>query len=127
MSKQFIRTDEAPLPIGPYHQAIQTDQLVFISGQIAIDPATGQLVGNNIQEETHQVMKNLKAILAGSGLTFSHVVKTSIFVTDLGHFGTVNEVYGQYFEGEDYPARETVQVSALPKGVQVEISMIASR
>lgn len=127
MPKQPIQTPEAPLPIGPYHQAIQTDHLVFISGQIAIDPVTGQRVGNTIEEETHQVMKNLKAILAATGLTFSQVVKTSIFVTDLGHFGAVNDVYGQYFEGEDFPARETVEVSALPKGVQVEISMIAAR
>lgn len=127
MPKQPIQTPEAPLPIGPYHQAIQTDHLVFISGQIAIDPVTGQRVGNTIEEETHQVMKNLKAILAATGLTFSQVVKTSIFVTDLGHFGAVNDVYGQYFEGEDFPARETVEVSALPKGVQIEISMIAAR
>jgi 2-iminobutanoate/2-iminopropanoate deaminase len=127
MPKQSIRTDQAPPPIGPYHQAVQTDHLVFISGQIAIDPATGRFLGGNIQEETHQVMKNLKGILAAAGLTFSHVVKASIFVADLGHFSTVNEIYGQYFEGEDFPARETVEVSGLPKGAQVEISVIAAR
>lgn len=124
MNKTVIQTPGAPAPIGPYNQAILAGNLLFISGQICIDPATGDLKNKDIQEETHQVMHNLKNILQQAGLDFSHVVKTSIFLTDMHQFGAVNEVYGKYFEG-DFPARETVQVSALPKFVNVEISMIA--
>jgi 2-iminobutanoate/2-iminopropanoate deaminase len=124
MSKIIINTKQAPAPIGPYNQAIQTDNLLFISGQICIDPATGQLKNKDLQEETHQVMHNLKAILQEAGLTFSNVVKTTIFLTDMHRFTEVNEVYGKYFDSS-FPARETVAVLALPKFVNVEISMIA--
>lgn len=124
MQKNIISTPHAPAPIGPYNQAIQTGQLLFISGQVCLDPVTGQLRNKDIQEEAHQVMHNLRAILQAAGLDFSHVVKTTIFLTDMKQFGEVNEVYGKYFEGS-FPARETVQVSALPRSVNVEISMIA--
>ncbi len=124
MSKTIIKTNNAPDPIGPYNQAILTGNMLFISGQVCIDPPTGELKNRDIQEETHQVMHNLKAILQEAGMDFSHVVKTTIFITDMNQFGEVNAVYGKYFES-DFPARETVQVSALPKFVNVEISMIA--
>jgi len=126
MSKTIITTSDAPAPIGPYNQAVLTGETLYISGQICIDPATGNLKNKDIQEETHQVMHNLKAILQQAGMDFSHVVKTSIFITDMHQFGAINEVYGKYFES-NFPARETVQVSALPKFVNVEISMIAIR
>jgi 2-iminobutanoate/2-iminopropanoate deaminase len=124
MSKTIISTPNAPAPIGPYNQAVLSGNSLFISGQICINPATGNLKNKDIQEETHQVMHNLKAILQQAEMDFSHVVKTTIFITDMNQFGAVNEVYGKYFES-DFPARETVQVSALPKFVNVEISMIA--
>jgi 2-iminobutanoate/2-iminopropanoate deaminase len=120
----IINTTDAPAPIGPYSQAVQTGNMLFISGQICIDPATGTLKNKNIGEETHQVMHNLKAILQQAGMDFSHVIKTTIFLTDMHRFSEMNEVYGEYFKN-DFPARETVQVSALPKFVNVEISMIA--
>jgi 2-iminobutanoate/2-iminopropanoate deaminase len=126
MSKTIITTPNAPAPIGPYNQAVLTGDTLFISGQVCIDPATGNLKNKDIQEETHQVMHNLKAILQQAGMDFSNVVKTTIFITDMNQFGAMNEVYGKYFES-DFPARETVQVSALPKFVNVEISMIAVR
>jgi 2-iminobutanoate/2-iminopropanoate deaminase len=126
MSKSIITSSQAPSPIGPYNQAIQAGNMLFISGQICIDPATGNLKNKDIAEETHQVMHNLKAILQQAGMDFSHIVKTTIFITDMHQFGTVNEVYGKYFEG-NFPARETVQVSALPKFVNVEISMIGMK
>jgi 2-iminobutanoate/2-iminopropanoate deaminase len=122
--KQIIKTDKAPAPIGPYNQAIRTGENVFISGQIAIDPSTNQLIEGDVKAEAHQVMQNLKAILDEAKLTFEHVVKTSIFLSDMNLFAEVNEIYGSYFSG-DYPARETVAVKGLPKGVNVEISMIA--
>ncbi len=125
MDKQAILTGGAPSPIGPYSQAVRAGNLVFCSGQIAIDPETGELVTGSIEEETHRVMKNLKAVLQAAGLDFSHVVKSSIFVKDLAHFGRINEVYGSYF-GDTPPARETVEVARLPKDVNVEISMIAA-
>ncbi|MGQ0739661.1 MAG: RidA family protein [Bacteroidota bacterium] len=124
MSKTIISTPNAPAPIGPYNQAVLTGKMLFISGQICLDPATGELKNKDIQQEAHQVMHNLKNILQQTGMDFSHVVKTTIFITDMQQFGAVNEVYGKYFES-DFPARETVQVSALPKFVNVEISMIA--
>ncbi|HRF17206.1 MAG TPA: RidA family protein [Chitinophagaceae bacterium] len=124
MSKTVIKTPDAPAPIGPYNQAILSGNMLFISGQICIDPSTGELKNKDVQEETHQVMHNLKAILQQAVITFSNVVKTTIFITDMHQFSVINEVYGKYFEG-DFPARETVQVSALPKFVNVEISMIA--
>lgn len=123
-TKTIITTTHAPAPIGPYNQAVLAGNMLFISGQICIDPVSGELKNKDIQEETHQVMHNLKNILQAAGMDFSHVVKTSIFITDMHQFGTINEVYGKYFES-DFPARETVQVSALPKFVNVEISMIA--
>lgn len=126
MSKQIIITPNAPAPIGPYNQATLSGNMLFISGQICIDPVSGELKNKDIQEETHQVMKNLKAILAAAEMNFGHVLKTTIFITDMHQFGAVNEVYGKYFDN-DFPARETVQVSALPKFVNVEISMIAVR
>ena len=126
MEKKIIRTDKAPAPIGPYNQAIQYGDTLYISGQIPLDPATGNLVQDSIQAETHQVMKNLQAILTEAGMDFGNVLKTTIFMMDLGQFATVNEIYGSYFTG-NYPARETVQVAGLPKAVNVEISMIAGK
>lgn len=126
MEKRIINTANAPAPIGPYNQAIMIDDILFISGQICIDPATNNLKNNELREETQQVMANLKAILIAGGLSFSNVVKTTIFLTDMNRFGEVNEIYAEYFE-TDFPTRETVQVSALPKFVNVEISMIAAR
>lgn len=126
MDKTIITTSNAPAPIGPYNQAVQSGPFVFISGQICIDPATGNLKNKDLQEETHQVMHNLEAILREAGMSFNNVVKTTIFLTDMHRFSEVNEVYGKYFKG-DFPARETVQVSALPKFVNVEISMIAAK
>lgn len=124
MEKKIINTKNAPDPIGPYNQAIMVHNTVYISGQVCIDPSNGNLKNKDIQEETHQVMRNLKAILHEAGLNFDDVVKTTIFITDMNRFSEINEVYGKYFDG-DFPTRETVQVSALPKFVNVEISMIA--
>lgn len=126
MNKNVITTSDAPAPIGPYSQAILTGNLLFISGQVCIDPASGELKNKNIQEETSQVMVNLKSILQKAEMDFANVVKTTIFITDMKRFAEVNEVYGKYFEG-NFPARETVEVSALPKFVNVEISMIAAK
>ena len=124
MEKEIITTAFAPAPIGPYNQAVLSGNMLFISGQICIDSASGNLKNADLQEETHQVMRNLKAILQQTGMNFSNVVKTTIFLTDMDRFAEVNEVYGSYFQA-NFPARETVQVSALPKFVNVEISMIA--
>lgn len=125
MSKQIINTSNAPAPIGPYNQSVKTGNLLFISGQIALVPATGELLMSNVEEETQQVMKNLQAILTEAGTDFTSIVKTTIFLSDMSLFAQVNEIYGSYFSS-DYPARETVAVKGLPKGVNVEISMIAS-
>ena len=125
MNKEIIKTAAAPAPIGPYSQAVKTGGLLFISGQIAIVPGTSELKTGDISEETAQVMYNLKSILEEAGLTFGHVVKTTIFLKEMNLFAKVNEEYGKYFE-KDFPARETVAVKALPKDVNVEISMIAS-
>lgn len=131
MDRQIINTSSAPAPIGPYSQAILCGNMLFISGQICFNPATGALKHKDIQEETHQVMHNLRSILTQAGMDFSNVVKTTIYITDMNRFSEINEVYGKYFEGNQpegkagFPARETVQVSALPKFVNVEISMIA--
>lgn len=122
--KKVINTVMAPAPIGPYSQAIAAGGLIFISGQIPSNPSTGEIVGGGIKAEAKQVMENIKAILTEAGLDFDHIVKTSIFLTDMQNFGQVNEVYGTYFTGQ-FPARETVQVAALPKNVNVEISVIA--
>jgi 2-iminobutanoate/2-iminopropanoate deaminase len=124
MDKKIINTPNAPAPIGPYSQAIQAGSLLFISGQIPIDPATGKVEADDIIGETHQVMHNLKAILMQAKSDFSHVVKTTILLSDMSLFADVNEVYGKYFSG-DFPARETYAVKSLPKNVNVEISMIA--
>jgi len=122
--KTIVKTDKAPAPIGPYNQAVWAGNLLFVSGQVAIDPPTGELVMDDIETETHQVMKNIKAILTEAGVDFGYVVKTTIFLSDMGTFAKVNAVYGSYFTG-DFPARETVQVSVLPKNVNVEISVTA--
>jgi 2-iminobutanoate/2-iminopropanoate deaminase len=129
MEKTIISTSSAPSPIGPYSQAILSGGMLFISGQVCLDPATGELKNRDIQEETHRVMQNLKAILQEAGMDFSHVVKTTIYLTDMKQFSSVNEVYGKYFSEAQsgFPARETVQVSALPRLVNVEISMIAAQ
>jgi 2-iminobutanoate/2-iminopropanoate deaminase len=124
MEKKIITTPEAPEPIGPYNQAVQAGNMLFISGQVAINPKSGNVESTDIFEEAHQVMHNLKAILHAAGLDFKHVVKTTIFLTDMALFTSVNEVYAKYFSGE-FPARETVAVRGLPKNVNVEISMIA--
>jgi 2-iminobutanoate/2-iminopropanoate deaminase len=121
---QIINTPNAPAPIGPYSQAVKAGNLLFISGQIPIDPATGNVEATDIIGETHQVMHNLRAILTQAGLDFGHVVKTTILLSDMSLFGDVNTVYGKYFSG-DFPARETFAVKGLPKNVNVEISMIA--
>ena len=125
MEKTIIQTSNAPDPIGPYSQAIRTGNLLFISGQVALKPGSGELAINDIIEETHQVMQNLKSILSEAGMTFNNVVKTTIFLSDMELFGQVNQIYGKYFDA-DFPARETVAVKGLPKNVNVEISMIAS-
>jgi 2-iminobutanoate/2-iminopropanoate deaminase len=122
--KTIINTNNAPAPIGPYSQATLAGGFLFVSGQIPIDPLSGELISSDIKAEAAQVMENIKAILTEAGLGFDNIVKTSIFLTDLQNFVQVNEVYGTYFTG-DFPARETIQVSALPKGVNVEISVIA--
>jgi 2-iminobutanoate/2-iminopropanoate deaminase len=124
--KQIINTKRAPAPIGPYSQAVKAGDILFISGQIAINPENDHLLLGDISVETHQVMDNLRAILSEAGMDFSNVLKSSIFLSDMAHFAAVNEVYETYFSG-DYPARETVAVLGLPKNVNVEISMIASK
>ena len=124
MSKQIINTTKAPAPIGPYNQSVRAGDLLFISGQIPSNAETKELVTGDIVKETRQVMQNLDAILSEAKLTFEHVVKTTIFLSDMNFFAAVNEVYGSFFNG-DYPARETVAVKTLPKNVNVEISMIA--
>jgi 2-iminobutanoate/2-iminopropanoate deaminase len=122
--KSIVHTDKAPAPIGPYSQAVLTGNMLFISGQIAIDPATNQLINGSIGDEAQQVMKNLEALLSASDLSFESVVKATIFLSDMNHFAEVNEIYGSYFIS-NFPARETVAVLGLPKNVNVEISMIA--
>ena len=122
--KKVIQTGKAPEPIGPYSQAIVAGNLLFASGQIALIPGTNDLETGDIVKETHQVMKNLGALLEAAGLTYSHIIKTSIFLKDMGQFASVNEVYGSYFV-KNFPARETVEVAALPRNVNVEISIIA--
>jgi 2-iminobutanoate/2-iminopropanoate deaminase len=125
MEKKIITTANAPAPIGPYNQAVQAGNLLFISGQIAINPATGNIEATDIIGEAHQVMHNLKSILAEARMDFSHVVKTTILLSDMSLFASVNEVYGKYFAG-GFPARETYAVKGLPKNVNVEISMTAA-
>ena len=122
--KTTINTAKAPQPIGPYNQAILVDKTLYTSGQIAMDPISGDLINSSIEVETHQVMKNLEAVLIEAGMNFSHLVKCTIFLSDMDSFPNVNSVYGSYFTS-NFPARETVEVSKLPKGVNVEISGIA--
>jgi len=128
MDKKIIRTEQAPSPIGPYNQAVSFGNLLFVSGQIALDAKDGSLYQDgDIKVETEKVMQNLKAILEANNMNFSHVLKATIFLMDMGKFAQVNEVYGQYFEEASAPARETVQVAGLPRGVQVEISVVAGK
>jgi len=123
--KKIVTTSKAPAPIGPYNQAILSGNTLYTSGQIAINPSTGELVLGDISSETKQVMENMKEVLAAAEMTFENVVKTSIFISDMNDFAKINEVYGNYFDEETAPARETVEVANLPKFVNVEISMIA--
>ena len=124
MKKSIIKTSQAPAPIGPYNQAVRAGDWLFVSGQIAIDPVSGNIINDSIASETLQVMHNLQAILTEAGVGFEKVVKTTIYITSMDFFAEVNEVYGTFFSN-DFPARETVAVSGLPKNVRVEISMIA--
>jgi len=127
MSKSIVTSKNAPAPIGPYSQAVWYGDILFVSGQIALDPATGELVLDSIEVETDRVLKNLQGILQTAGLTFENVLKCSVFVTDMNDFSKINAVYGNYFNEETAPARELVQVAALPRFVHVEISLIAGR
>ena len=124
MSKEIIYTANAPEPIGPYSQAIKHSDTVYISGQIALDPKSGELINETLEIETRQVLKNLEAIITAAGSSINNVIKCSIFITDMASFGEINSIYGEYFTSNP-PARETVEVSSLPKGVRVEISCIA--
>jgi 2-iminobutanoate/2-iminopropanoate deaminase len=124
MKKKIIQSDQAPSPIGPYSQAVIAGNMLYVSGQIALHPVTGELVMSNLEAETRQVMENIRAILAQASISFDAIVKSSIFLSDMAHFTRVNEVYASFFTG-NYPARETVQVAGLPKNVNVEISVIA--
>ncbi|MFI0426859.1 MAG: RidA family protein [Flavobacterium sp.] len=123
--KKIIYTDKAPAPIGPYNQAVLVGNTLYTSGQIALDPVTMELVLDDIETETKQVMENMKAVLAAADMTFENVIKTSIFIMNMGDFARINTVYGSYFDETTAPARETVQVACLPKNVNIEISMIA--
>ena len=123
--KKIIFTENAPAPIGPYNQAVLKGNTLYTSGQIAIDPKTGELVTATIEAETQQVMENMKAVLEAAGMTFENVVKTTIFIMNMNDFASINTVYGSYFNEKTAPARETVQVACLPKNLNVEISMIA--
>ncbi len=124
--KKIISTQKAPTPIGPYNQGVMLGDILYTSGQIAIDPNNGNLVTNNIEAETTLVMQNLKAILEAANMGFENVIKSSIFVSNMNDFSKINKVYGQYFSTETAPARETIEVANLPKFVNVEISMIAA-
>jgi 2-iminobutanoate/2-iminopropanoate deaminase len=126
MAKQILFSENAPAPIGPYSQGVEIDGIVFFSGQIPLDPTSGTIVGGSAKEQAAQVMKNIQAMLVSSGLSFSNVVKTTIFLTDMADFATVNEVYGGYFQSRP-PARSTVAVAGLPKNVKVEIEVICAR
>lgn len=123
--KKIINTTNAPAPLGPYNQAIAVNGMLYVSGQIAINPTTGDFVTETISAETHQVLKNIEAILTQAGITFNNVVKSSIFIADMNDFAAINKVYASYFNEETAPARECVEVARLPKDVHVEISVIA--
>ncbi len=122
--KKIIKTQKSPMPIGPYNQAVYVNDTLYISGQIPVDPATNELVKESVEAEARQVLENLKGVLEEAGMDFSHIVKTSIFITDMQNFAAVNKVYAEYFTS-DFPARETIAVAGLPLGVNVEISAIA--
>lgn len=126
MKKQIIHTNRAPSAIGPYNQAVVHNGILYCSGQIAIDPATGQLITGSIEEETHQVLKNVGGLLEAAGCTYEDVLKVTVFVKDMNLYGRINEVYAQYFKPEFAPARELVEVANLPKFVNLEISVIAA-
>jgi len=123
-AKIIVRPAQSPAAVGPYNHAVRVGELLFCAGQIPLDPATGQLVGGDIKAQTERALQNVKAILDDQGLTFAHVVKTTVFLTNLGDFAAMNEVYARYFT-TDFPARSTVQVAALPKGASVEIEVVA--
>lgn len=123
--KKIIFTEKAPAPIGPYNQAVLSGNTLYVSGQVAINPASGELITDNINDETAQVMQNIAAILEAANMTFENVVKTTIFIMDMNNFGAINTIYESYFNEKTAPARETVQVACLPKNVNVEISVIA--
>lgn len=123
--KKIIFTDKAPAPIGPYNQAVLSGNTLYASGQIAINPASGEIITDNINDETTQVMQNIAAILEAANMTFENVVKATIFIMDMNNFAAINTIYGSYFDEKTAPARETVQVTCLPKNVNVEISIIA--
>ncbi|MGV8992675.1 MAG: RidA family protein [Flavobacterium sp.] len=123
--KKIIQTNDAPAPIGPYNQAVKVGNILYTSGQVALNPATGNLEMESIETETEQVMKNLNAILTAANTSFANVVKTTIFITDMANFARINAVYGKFFDEATAPARETVQVAGLPRGVNIEISMMA--
>lgn len=125
MDKKIIETSEAPKPVGPYSQAVQSGGFLFCSGQIAIDPKTDQVLQVDVATQTKQVMQNIKAVLAANDLTFDHVIKTTIYLTSMKDFATVNDIYKNYFTSK-FPARSTVEVSGLPKGVNVEVEVLAS-
>ena len=125
--KKIINTPHAPAPIGPYNQAVMIGNMLYTSGQIALNPASGELEIDDIESETERVMQSLKAILEAADMTFENVIKSTIFISDMNNFAKINAVYGKYFEESTAPARETVQVSVLPKQVNIEISMIAAK
>ena len=123
--KKAINTNKAPLPVGPYNQAVLVDKTLYISGQVALNPENNELIQGSIEDETHQIMKNIKSILNEAGLDFKNVVRSKIYLTDMNNFSKVNQVYGSYFEKNHEPASTTLEVSGLPLGVDVEIDMIA--
>lgn len=127
MNKKIIKTENAPAPIGPYNQGVESHNIIYLSGQIALDPETGNFVDGDVTAQTKQVMANIKGILNKAGLTFNNILKSSIFLKDLNDFDKVNEVYGNFFVAETAPARECVEVSRLPKDALVEISVVAVR
>ncbi|MEO0376052.1 MAG: RidA family protein [Cyanobacteria bacterium P01_A01_bin.17] len=125
MSHSIIHTDHAPAPVGPYNQAVQAAGMIFVSGQIALDPVNGTIVGTDVSQQTEQVMKNLAAVLAAAGVGWPQVVKTTVFLADMNDFSTVNQIYAQYFDEATAPARACVEVARLPKDVLVEIDCVA--
>ena len=125
--REIINTDKAPNPVGPYNQSVKFGDMLFVSGQIAIDPSTGNIVSDSIEAETRQVMENLGAILSEAGMTYENILKASVFVSDMHNYGKINAVYAEYFDEATAPARELVEVANLPKFVNIEISVIAAK